>query len=57
MATFTCSKCGLEKEARCKPQKCPNCGEKKSFEKTEEKTAERINPHERCPSTKNWKSA
>ena len=37
MATFTCSKCGLEKEARCKPQKCPNCGEKKSFEKTEEK--------------------
>jgi rubrerythrin len=33
MADFKCSKCGFEKEAKCKPQKCPNCGEKKSFEK------------------------
>jgi rubrerythrin len=37
MATFKCTKCGYEKEARCKPQKCPNCGEKKSFEKDEVK--------------------
>jgi rubrerythrin len=33
MADFKCTKCGFEKEAKCKPQKCPNCGEKKSFEK------------------------
>ena len=39
MASFKCSKCGYEKEARCKPQKCPQCGEKKTFEKAEEKKA------------------
>ena len=33
MATFKCTKCGFEKEGRCKPQKCPNCGESKCFEK------------------------
>jgi len=37
MAQFQCSKCGCEKEGRCKPQKCPECGEKKSFEKKEDK--------------------
>jgi rubrerythrin len=37
MATFKCTKCGFEKESRCKPQNCPNCGEKKSFEKDEAK--------------------
>jgi rubrerythrin len=35
MASFKCSKCGFEKEGKCKPQKCPNCGEKKTFEKSE----------------------
>ncbi len=28
MAKFVCSKCGAEKEGRCKPQKCPKCDEK-----------------------------
>jgi hypothetical protein len=37
MATFKCCKCGLEKDCRCKPQTCPQCGEKKSFEKAEKK--------------------
>jgi hypothetical protein len=37
MATFKCSKCGFAKEGRCKPQKCPNCGEKGCFEKEEKK--------------------
>jgi rubrerythrin len=35
MGTFKCAACGFEKEAKCKPQKCPQCGEKKSFEKQE----------------------
>jgi rubrerythrin len=35
MATFKCSKCGHEKDGRCKPQKCPKCGGTKSFEKKE----------------------
>jgi len=33
MARFECSHCGHLKEGRCKPQKCPACGEKKTFEK------------------------
>ncbi len=33
MAVFQCTKCGYEKDGRCKPQKCPQCGEKKTFEK------------------------
>jgi rubrerythrin len=33
MATFKCTGCGYEKEARCKSQKCPECGDKKTFEK------------------------
>ncbi len=37
MATFKCGKCGFEKDSRCKPQKCPQCGEKKTFEKSEKK--------------------
>ncbi|GER93868.1 rubredoxin [hot springs metagenome] len=28
VAVFKCSKCGTTKEGRCKPQKCPKCGEK-----------------------------
>ncbi|WP_093392494.1 RCKP-type rubredoxin-like domain-containing protein [Thermodesulforhabdus norvegica] len=35
MALYRCSVCGFEKEGRCKPQKCPSCGEKKTFEKKE----------------------
>ncbi len=27
MATFKCEKCGATKEGRCKPKKCPECGE------------------------------
>lgn len=26
MAVWICSACGWEKEARCKPRKCPECG-------------------------------
>lgn len=26
MAIFKCAECGEEKEARCRPQKCPKCG-------------------------------
>ncbi|MDQ7822032.1 MAG: rubredoxin [Candidatus Eremiobacteraeota bacterium] len=33
MATYTCSKCGAKKDGRCKPQKCPKCGEKGTMEK------------------------
>ncbi len=27
MATFTCEKCGKKLDTRCKPKKCPECGE------------------------------
>lgn len=27
MATFTCEKCGKVVDTRCKPKKCPECGE------------------------------
>jgi rubrerythrin len=27
MAIYVCPKCGAEREARCKPKKCPSCGE------------------------------
>jgi rubrerythrin len=27
MAVFTCEKCGNRLEIRCKPKKCPACGE------------------------------
>lgn len=27
MATFTCEKCGATKDGRCKPKKCPQCGQ------------------------------
>ncbi|MEJ2586196.1 MAG: rubredoxin [Deltaproteobacteria bacterium] len=35
MGKFECKNCGYEKEARCKPQKCPKCEGKKTFEKKE----------------------
>ena len=27
MAVFTCEKCGSNVDTRCKPKKCPACGE------------------------------
>lgn len=33
MAVFKCSKCGAKVEGRCKPQKCPKCGEKGMMQK------------------------
>ncbi|MGB9662532.1 MAG: RCKP-type rubredoxin-like domain-containing protein [Moorellaceae bacterium] len=35
MAVWKCSNCGYEKEARCKPRKCPECGQKDTFNKKE----------------------
>ncbi|WP_404980505.1 RCKP-type rubredoxin-like domain-containing protein [Carboxydichorda subterranea] len=26
MAVWVCAQCGYQKEARCKPRKCPECG-------------------------------
>lgn len=36
MAVFVCKVCGAEREGRCKPQKCQQCGSKGSFEKKEQ---------------------
>ncbi len=37
MAVWKCSSCGYEKDARCRPGKCPECGAPKdSFAKKEE---------------------
>jgi rubrerythrin len=33
MAIFKCKKCGTIKEGKCKPQKCPKCGQKGTMEK------------------------
>ncbi len=33
MAVFKCETCGATKEGRCKPQKCPGCGEKGTMKK------------------------
>jgi len=33
MAVWRCSSCGFEKEARCKPKKCPQCNGKDTFVK------------------------
>ncbi|MGB9886393.1 MAG: RCKP-type rubredoxin-like domain-containing protein [Moorellales bacterium] len=33
LALWQCRRCGYEKEARCKPKKCPECGEKEGFER------------------------
>ncbi|MBM3328946.1 MAG: rubredoxin [Calditrichaeota bacterium] len=33
MAVFVCKVCGAEKECRCKPQKCSQCGASGTIEK------------------------
>ena len=33
MAKFKCEKCGATKEGRCKPKKCPDCGEQGTMSK------------------------
>ncbi len=33
VAIWKCTACGFEKEGRCKPQKCSQCGGKGTFEK------------------------
>ncbi|MFN3406256.1 MAG: RCKP-type rubredoxin-like domain-containing protein [Caldimicrobium sp.] len=38
MAVWKCSKCGATKEARCKPKKCPSCGEAETMVKEESTT-------------------
>jgi len=40
MALFKCSKCGATKETRCKPKKCPECGEANTMVKVEAETSE-----------------
>jgi rubrerythrin len=35
MAEFKCEKCGSIIEGRCKPKKCPKCGEKGTMKKEE----------------------
>ncbi len=33
MAIFKCKNCGATKEGRCKPKKCPKCGQEGTMEK------------------------
>lgn len=35
MAVFVCKECGAEREGRCKPRKCQQCGAQNSFDKKE----------------------
>lgn len=35
MAVYTCEKCGKTVDARCKPRKCPECGETNCMGKPE----------------------
>ena len=39
MAVFTCEKCGNKLDIRCKPKKCPSCGETGSMCKVEKAEA------------------
>lgn len=36
MAKWSCPECGGEREARCKPKKCPTCDKPVEFKKKEE---------------------
>ncbi len=40
MAVWKCSKCGASKESRCKPKKCPECGEVGTMLKEEAQEAQ-----------------
>jgi rubrerythrin len=33
MAVWKCGSCGFERDAKCKPQKCPQCQAKGEFTK------------------------
>lgn len=35
MAVFCCDKCGSQVDTRCKPKKCPQCGEEGCMGKVE----------------------
>ncbi len=35
MAVYTCEKCGKVVDTRCKPRKCPECGESGCLSKQE----------------------
>ncbi len=37
MATWVCPECGYERDARCKPKKCPTCDKQVQFTKKEAK--------------------
>lgn len=37
MATWTCPDCNNEREARCKPKKCPTCDKQVEYAKKEAK--------------------
>ncbi len=42
MAFWKCEKCGATKDSRCKPKKCPSCGEANTMIKemgTEERSS------------------
>jgi ABC-type ATPase with predicted acetyltransferase domain len=39
MAVFTCEKCGSQVDTRCKPRKCPKCGESGTMTKAAEPTS------------------
>jgi predicted RNA-binding Zn-ribbon protein involved in translation (DUF1610 family) len=41
MATFTCEKCGKVIDTRCKPKKCPDCGEAGTMRKQDAPAAKK----------------
>jgi len=44
MSIWQCPVCGYEKEARCKPGKCPQCDEKRDFGKKDADVAQASSP-------------
>ncbi|NLW07314.1 MAG: hypothetical protein GX039_04980 [Clostridia bacterium] len=46
MAIWQCTECGYEKEARCKPRKCPQCEAKGTFSKSEDSSS--ANKSDKC---------
>jgi ABC-type ATPase with predicted acetyltransferase domain len=41
MAVWRCPQCAQEREARCKPKKCPTCDQQVVFEKKEQDPKEK----------------